>query len=234
MCGPAASQTNGVMKNGQGNGNSSNLSKNKSSPTSAIRRMIPLILKGYLLNTLCYFAFRHVLLPANLIPDPKYCPKDEPQCDRRDLFAFQIVSFFNLSALGLLGFYSFFISKRVTTSLPATPQGRYLGHHLLDSNNKGLSDADYINAIIVIFQGWDFIASMPFEEHCTAIMMTHHTLAFICGFFCLWYEVRLWKISVVCFDLWFFVIQPNTGSLLYLPLYRSTHFMQVSELQMIQ
>ena len=67
--------------------------------------------------------------------------------------------------------------------LPSTPSGRYFGK---------LSEADLINAGIVIFQGWDFVASLFFEEHCTVVMMMHHLLAFICGFFCLVYEVRNW------------------------------------------
>ena len=49
--------------------------------------------------------------------------------------------------------------------------------------------ADAINAAIVVFQGWDFVASCAFEEHRTAIMLGHHLLAFICGYFSLVYEV---------------------------------------------
>lgn len=171
-------QTNGLDTKGH--------SSNPAS--SALQRMTPLILYGYLFNTICYFLV-YALLPANLTPAPKYCPDDNPNCTRRDLFAFQILSFLNLSSLGLLGFYTFFISKRASNALPQTPQGRYFGNTL----NKGrvlLPEADYVNAVIVIFQGWDFIASFFFEEHCTMIMMSHHLLAFICGFFCLVYDVN--------------------------------------------
>ncbi len=124
-------------------------------------------------------------------------------CTRRDLFAFQAVSFFNLSYLGLFGSYTFFFSKRrgvwwsqtsgassssfsSSESLPPTPTGRYFGK---------LSEADLINAGIVIFQGWDFVASLFFEEHCTVVMMMHHLLAFMCGFFCLMYEVRNYSVN---------------------------------------
>jgi len=147
--------------------------------SSALRRMTPLITYGYLFNTICYILV-YSLLPLNLAPAPEYCPNDNPNCDRRDLFAFQVVSLFNLSYLGLLGFNTFYISKRASSALPQTPQGRYFGNTL--------PEADYVNAVIVIFQGWDFIASIFFEEHCTAIMMVHHLLAFACGFFCLVYE----------------------------------------------
>lgn len=46
-----------------------------------------------------------------------------------------------------------------------------------------------INAVIVVFQGWDFGMSCLFDEHRTAMMLTHHALAFVCGYFCLVYEV---------------------------------------------
>lgn len=191
MCSKSNVATHAV-KNSHGSGSNSHTIKEKHTP-SALRRMTPLIISGYIFNTICYFAVKH-LLPSTLTPDPKWCPPNEPNCDRRDLFAFQVVSLLNLSFLGLLGFYSFYISNRATKNVPQTPQGRYFGHLL----GKGvlLPDADYINAVIVIFQGWDFIASIPFEEHCTPIMMTHHTLAFICGFACLWYEVSF--IFILC------------------------------------
>jgi hypothetical protein len=150
--------------------------------------MAPMILWGYAFDTLFYFFVIHALLPRDLSPLPQYCPADNPGCTRRDLFAFQVVSFLNLSYLGLTGFHCFFVSKRARNILPWTPQGRYLGH----ATGKGalLPEADRINAAIVLFQGWDFVVSLFFEEHCTAIMMTHHALAFACGFGCLYYEVN--------------------------------------------
>ncbi|KAL7533063.1 hypothetical protein ACHAXR_005016 [Thalassiosira sp. AJA248-18] len=189
MCEPAASKSNGIT---QSNGTyaATNKSNNNPKPTlisPTIRRMLPLITSGYIFNTICYFAVK-ALLPNNLVGSPKYCPENNPNCSRSDLFAFQVVSFINLSAMGLVGFYTFYISKRATNAVPQTPQGRYLAHLL----GKGvlLPEADYVNSFIVIFQGWDFVASLFFEEHCTPIMMTHHALAFICGFFCLAYEVN--------------------------------------------
>lgn len=174
---------------------------NKSSSTTALRRMTPFILFGYLFNTLAYFAIVYAPFSerTTFAPYPQFCPEDSSNnnttnsCTRRDLFAFQSVSFLNLTYLGLLGTYTFFFSKRrvvrwneksgASTSselLPPTPHGRYFGK---------LSAADSINAVIVIFQGWDFMASLFFEEHCSVVMMMHHLLAFVCGFFSLAYEV---------------------------------------------
>ena len=167
-----------------------------SPPSSALRRMTPFILSGYLFNTILYFT-TYALLPPTLIPNAIYCPNNNrtTNCDRRDLFAFQIVSLLNLSFLGLLGFYTFYISRHASKMLPHTTVGRFFGNYNSSVGGGGqqavvlLPEADYINSVIVIFQGWDFVASLFFEEHCTMIMMSHHTLAFICGYFCLVYEV---------------------------------------------
>ena len=173
---------------------------------SALRRMTPAILSGYLFNTLLYaFLSRGPpLLPPNLAAASQYCPvsasasasvseeEDDhdgahpTSCMRRDLLAFQAVSFLNLSFLGLVGVHSFFASsKRPGVSLPRSPPGRILGGPLIE--------ADVINAAIVVFQGWDFFASLAFEEHRSAIMLVHHLLAFTCGYFSLMYEVRAQK-----------------------------------------
>lgn len=150
--------------------------------------MTPVILSGYLFNTLA-FLLLYAILPPTLTPIPKYCPPDNPQCNRHGLLAFQLVSLLNLSYLGLLGVHTFFVSKRASTALPQTPQGRYFGN-VLGDGRAPLPEADWICAAIVIFQGWDFVVSMFFEEHCTGIMMCHHLVAFVCGFFCLVYEVN--------------------------------------------
>jgi len=185
-----------------------------SSSSSALRRMTPFIISGYIVNTILYLSVKN-LLPSTLVADEQYClpnNSEEPQsrwwfnnnnaatddCDRRDLFSFQIVSLVNLSCLGLLGFFTFYITKRTSKALPQTPQGRYFGNSVNVNGDVLLKEADYINAVIVIFQGWDFITSLFFEEHCTMIMMTHHALAFICGFFCLLYDVSLILLCNVC------------------------------------
>ena len=156
---------------------------NAASP-SGLRPMLPLILCGYVFNTALYFG-TEAFLPYtgwNFTPVSKHCPADNPTCTRTDLFAFQIVSLLNLTYLGVLGLYAHYGSKRTTKTIPNTPQGRMLGGYL--------KEADYINLGIIVFQGWDFIASIFFEEHCTMIMMTHHLLAFICGLYSLEYGVR--------------------------------------------
>jgi hypothetical protein len=124
-------------------------------------------------------------------------------CTRQDLMAFQMVSFINLSYLGLLGTYTFFLRRSSSKhhhhtrynnnsySSYTTPIGRCFGSH---------PTANTINAAIVIFQGWDFIMTYILTTTTTTtttgdrqriIMLIHHAIAFICGYFCLVYEVRV-------------------------------------------
>ena len=180
-------------------------------PASGLQRMFLLILTGWCFNTLVYFTVYAFLLHTgwNLTPAQEFCRAthdDSAPCTRRDLFAFQVVSFLNLSYLGLLGFVTFFVTKRATLIVPRTPQGRILGNVIVSNVSTAcnavttgkavgvlLPEADYVNAGIVIFQGWDFVASIFFEEHRTLVMMSHHFLAFLCGWFSLEYGVSLDK-----------------------------------------
>jgi hypothetical protein len=164
---------------------------------AALARTTPRILLGYLLNTVLYLALSrglHFLLPSNVYASSRYCdanddaehesssPSSSP-CARHDLLAFQIVSFLNLSYLGLNGVHAFFVSRRPMRALPRTPTGRIL--------QRGcLPEADVINSAIVVFQGWDFVMSCAFVEHRAIVMLVHHALAFVCGYFSLVYEVR--------------------------------------------
>lgn len=87
-----------------------------------------------------------------------------------------------LAYLGLTGFWSWSWTGRPKKRLPKTPEGRFFG--------LTLPEADHINAAIVVFQGWDFIVSLFIEEHRTAIMLTHHVMAFLAGAFCLHYQLN--------------------------------------------
>ena len=170
MCKSASFKNDGIAHQQSINGSVKSHDPPRNNPPSAMRRLLPLIISGYILNTIVYFAV-YALLPTTLANGngPSGDDDDGEPCSRPDLLAFQVVSLLNLSFLGLLGFYTWFVSKRARKALPQTPQGRYFGNKL----NKGvlLPEADYVNAVIVVFQGWDFIASMFFEEHCTMIMM---------------------------------------------------------------
>lgn len=70
--------------------------------------------------------------------------------------------------MGLMGFWTWHVTKRVVSGIPQTPEGRLFGY---------LKEADYLNAGIFIYQTFDFFASMIVPEHCTAVFLTHHVLA---------------------------------------------------------
>ena len=70
--------------------------------------------------------------------------------------------------MGWTGFWTWHVSRRVSTHIPQTSEGRLFGY---------LKEADYLNTAIFIYQTFDFFASMMVPEHCTAVFLTHHALA---------------------------------------------------------
>eukprot|EP00978_Attheya_sp_CCMP212_P024679 scaffold77905_cov58-Attheya_sp.AAC.8 len=93
--------------------------------------------------------------------------------------------------MGFTGVSAWHISKRAHLAIPATPEGRLFGY---------LEEADRLNAGILVFQVWDFVASLSIPEHATAIFLTHHALAALTAWFSLKYQViGWWKVS---YQLW--------------------------------
>ena len=115
------------------------------------------------------------------IPAEEYCPVDNPTCIRPDLFAFQAACFVALAYCGILGFHAWYISKRVHTVIPATPEGRILGY---------LSESEKLAAASLTFQVWDFVASLFIDEHGTPIMLAHHIIAALVSYASLKSQVR--------------------------------------------
>jgi hypothetical protein len=179
-----------------------------------------MVIQGYIFNTLLYLLLANIILPQTTIlggmaAASQYCHPTTAEaargmmnntaCTRQDLMAFQMVSFINLSYLGLLGTYTFFTrssSKHYhsryynSSSSSSTPIGRCFGSQ---------TTANTINAAIVIFQGWDFIMTYIFttDDKQRIIMLIHHAIAFICGYFCLIYEVSKKNEKCICVDVMF-------------------------------
>jgi hypothetical protein len=82
--------------------------------------------------------------------------------------------------MGGMGIYAWHITKRVTTRIPQTPEGRLFGY---------LEEADKLNVGIFVYQTWDFFASMVVPEHNTAIFLAHHMLASITSWMSLEYQM---------------------------------------------
>ena len=140
--------------------------------------MMPLIVKVCCAMTtvycFLYFYFRDSKSILGLLPPPSaaYCPPSDTTttiiCSRSDLFAFQITSWFALTACGLYGFSIWYIQKTAHTAIPQTPQGRIFGF---------LPETERLAAICFAFQVFDFAVSLTIPEHRTLIMMTHHFMA---------------------------------------------------------
>ncbi|CAB9511259.1 TLC domain [Seminavis robusta] len=113
-------------------------------------------------------------------PSPEYCTSSETPCSRSDLFAFQISSGIAISFCGVLGFYTWHVSKRVHTALPATPEGRLFGY---------LPESEQLAAINFSFQFWDFFISLLIPEHRTPLMLGHHTAASVVCFMSLQHQM---------------------------------------------
>jgi hypothetical protein len=121
-------------------------------------------------------------------PSQEYCTDvSTPFCSRSDLFAFQVSSGLAISACGVMGFYTWHVSRRVHTALPCTPEGRLYGY---------LPESEQLAAVHFAFQFWDFFISLLIPEHRTAMMLLHHLAATSVCYMSLQYQVRWRKVVV--------------------------------------
>ena len=115
-------------------------------------------------------------------PSQEYCTDvQSSSCSRSDLFAFQVSSGVAISACGIIGFYTWYISRRVHTALPSTPEGRLFGY---------LPESEELASIHFAFQVWDFFISLLIAEHRTAMMLLHHVAAAAVCYLSLEFQVR--------------------------------------------
>ena len=160
-------------------------------PSGASHMKIPMLV-GFVVLTSVYYGVLAIFPTriATWLPPsaPEFCsPQEEGYCQRPDLFAFQMASGVALLFCGIVGFVSWHISQVQSRTIPATPEGRLFGH---------IPQADWLCAASVTFQLWDLILSAMIPEHCTAIMLGHHTLAAMIA----WYGLnnQVCTISICC------------------------------------
>ena len=163
---------------------------------SSVDRMRPHIINGLIFLTVVYIGFliflrdnvsrfvglarmrirelrmndcsNHYLLQPIANPSPEYCPENNPSCTRPDLFGFQMSSLAALCYSGYLGIKTWYISRRVHTAIPQTPEGRVFGY---------LKESEELAAVNFTFQFWDLFMSFLIEEHFTTIMIVHHLIS---------------------------------------------------------
>jgi hypothetical protein len=87
-----------------------------------------------------------------------YC--QDVGCSRPDLFAFQMSSGMAILFVGLVGFRTWHVTRRVHSLIPATPEGRLFAH---------LPESEQLAAANLTFQVWDFFVSLLIAEHRSAM-----------------------------------------------------------------
>jgi hypothetical protein len=140
---------------------------------ASVRRMLPVIVIGWILSTALYcfllYRFQDSTTIFGLTVKPSYCSgQDLLRCKRPDLFAFQVVSGISLTLCGMLGFYTWHVSGRSHSTIPRTAPGRLFGQ---------LPEAELLAAWSFMFQSFDFAVSLTIPEHATPIMLAHHIMA---------------------------------------------------------
>mmetsp|Transcript_2733 Transcript_2733/g.4061 ORF Transcript_2733/g.4061 Transcript_2733/m.4061 type:complete len:283 (+) Transcript_2733:53-901(+) len=149
-----------------------------SAPSGFTRRKREMI-RGFLLLSVIYgVAYVVVKHYVKFPSDPKFCSNHhdatEP-CYRPDLFAFQVSSGIMQIILATTGFRAWRKQRKTMTS-----EGRLFGF---------LEEAEYLNAVIVVFQLWDFVFSLAIPEHATFVFLSHHLLAALTAWCSLEYQL---------------------------------------------
>lgn len=119
-----------------------------------------------------------MLIPGSyLTADPSLCPPTQTHtCLRPDLFAFETVC---ISAFLYLAYLSYHSSSTTSSSSKTTPEGRLYGYKEESVN---------VATVFFAFQVWDFLISPAIPEFFTGVMMVHHVLAAVGGWFCLQHQ----------------------------------------------
>lgn len=116
---------------------------------------------GVIVLTLGYHSLVFALQDSGhyLTPAKHHCIEfddNEEVCSRPDLFAFQIVPGLAMVWVGAVGFWTWHVTRRVHSALPATPEGRLFGY---------LVESEQLAAASLTFQVWDFFTSLSIPEH---------------------------------------------------------------------
>ena len=124
-----------------------------------------------------------------LRPADEFCQDEDQQhfdvdgrkvCSRSDLFAAQAASGIMQIYMGGMGIYAWHITKRCSTKIPQTPEGRLFGY---------LEEADRLLVGIFVYQTYDFFKSLLVPEHNSTIFLVHHAVASFTAWMSLEYQM---------------------------------------------
>eukprot|EP00535_Pseudo-nitzschia_heimii_P005951 CAMPEP_0197178138 /NCGR_PEP_ID=MMETSP1423-20130617/3513_1 /TAXON_ID=476441 /ORGANISM="Pseudo-nitzschia heimii, Strain UNC1101" /LENGTH=303 /DNA_ID=CAMNT_0042627815 /DNA_START=152 /DNA_END=1063 /DNA_ORIENTATION=- len=155
-------------------------------PSGFARRRIPIAaaLSGLaIFYNLTVWLFRDSgewLRPADEFCADAVVVEPDRSCSRSDLFAKQSASAIAQVYLGGMGLLAWHVTRRAVTGIPQTPEGRLFGY---------LEEADKVNVAIVVYQTFDFFASLTVPEHNQTVFLAHHMLTAITGLMSLEYQM---------------------------------------------
>lgn len=136
-----------------------------------------LVIKIVVLMTVIFFA---ALIPGSYLkPAARFCPEDEPDCQRPDLFAFEFICSICFIWQSFVSVRSWHIRRTPMKTIPDNPVGRVYGYS---------EESELIAAVSLAFQFWDMVGTPFLPEFCSAIMMGHHILAAAVSFIALQYQ----------------------------------------------
>lgn len=136
-----------------------------------------LAVKVFIFMTAAYFL---ALIPGkNLRPAAAFCPDDQPDCKRPELFAFEFVCGGVFLWQSIVSIRSWHIRKSPMKKFPSNPIGRVFGYS---------EESEIIATVSLAFQFWDLVATPFIPEFSSPIMLGHHLLAALVSYISLQYQ----------------------------------------------
>lgn len=140
--------------------------------SSAWKRQWKLML-SFLTAFISTYAICWVIYPVamdffGVSPGADFCKGREEPCSRPDLFAFQISSWISQTFCGVMGFWTWFVTKKAHKCVPYSSEGRLYGY---------LEEAEIIAAVNFTYQLFNATFSLLTPEHSTWILYGHHISA---------------------------------------------------------
>lgn len=120
------------------------------------------------------------LIPGSYLkPAAKFCPKDEPDCTRPEIFAFEFVNAVTFLWQSIIAIRSFHFRKTPMKIFPQTPVGRVYGYS---------EESELIACISLTIQAWGLVMTPLIPEFTSPIMLGHHFCAALVSFVALQYQ----------------------------------------------
>lgn len=135
------------------------------------------IFKVFILMTVAYFL---ALIPGSrLKPAASFCPDNELDCKRPELFAFEFVCASCFVWLSFVSIRSWHFRESQLKHFSDNPIGRVYGYS---------KESEMIASVSLAFQFWDLVATPFIPEFSSPIMLGHHVCAALVSYVALQYQ----------------------------------------------